>query len=62
MTELHQALHESMGMCIWTLLALVIFAAFTATAALHHVKNGKREKEFAEAFEERFGFVRAERR
>lgn len=61
MFELHQAFHQSNGICLWTVLALVVFAIFAVWGGVHIAKQNNRKKEFERELEEKYGVSAAER-
>lgn len=52
MFELHQTLHSQYGICLWTLLAMIVFLIMVVIFIIHLVKQNKREYKFEKELEE----------
>lgn len=50
--NLHEAMHANSGICLWTLLAFIIFLIIIALAIIHFAFNKKRENEANREMEE----------
>ena len=46
MLELHQSLHAQYGVCLWTLLALLVFLIMVVIFIVHVYKQSRREYKF----------------
>lgn len=46
MFGLHGTLHDSYGVCLWLVLAIVVFVVTVVMAVVHAHKQTKREKDF----------------
>ncbi len=46
MLELHQFLHEQYGICLWTLLAMLVFLIMITILILHLYRQNKRKYNF----------------
>ena len=50
--NLHEAMHADSGICLWTLLAFIIFLIIVALAIIHFAFNKKRDNEAKREIEE----------
>ncbi|MCI7248841.1 MAG: hypothetical protein MR492_04575 [Clostridiales bacterium] len=50
--NLHEAMHADSGICLWTLLAFIIFLIIVALAIIHFAFNKKRDNEARREIEE----------
>ena len=48
----HEAMHADSGICLWTLLAFIIFLIIVALAIIHFAFNKKRDNEARREIEE----------
>lgn len=48
MFALHQSLHSQYGICLWTLLAVVVFLIMVVIFVVHVVRQKKRKYSFEE--------------
>lgn len=55
MLELHQTLHAQYGICLWTLLALIVFLIMVVIFILHLYRQSRREYKFEKKLEENAG-------
>ena len=46
MFTLHQTIHDQYGICLWTVLTLVVLAIMVVWAIVHFVKQKKRSDEY----------------
>ena len=60
MFELHQALHSQYGICLWTLLAMIVFLIMVVIFIVHLVRQNKREYNFEKEQEEKAEIKKAE--
>lgn len=51
MFELHQTLHAQSGICLWTLLAIIVFLIMVVILIVHLVKQNRREYKFEKELE-----------
>lgn len=51
MFELHQSLHAQYGICLWTLLAILVFLIMIVIWILHLYRQKKREYDFEKEME-----------
>ena len=52
MFELHETLHENYGVCLWLVLAIVVFVVIVVIAAIHVHNQIKRDKKFNEQIDD----------
>ena len=50
--NLHESMHADSGICLWTLLAFIIFLIIIALAVIHFAFNKKRDNEAKREIEE----------
>lgn len=60
MLELHQSLHSQYGICLWTLLAMLVFLIMVVIWVLHLYRQNKREYNFEKEMEEKNAAERKE--
>ena len=60
MFELHETLHSQYGICLWTLLAMIVFLIIAVIAVLHLYRQNKREYNFEKEMEEKAEAEKAE--
>ena len=53
MLELHESLHSQYGICLWTLLAMIVLLIMVALWVLHLYRQNKREYNFEKEVEQR---------
>lgn len=46
MFELHQSIHDQYGLCLWTILTIVVFLIFVILWVLHIIRQNRRQKAF----------------
>lgn len=51
MFELHQSLHMQNGICLWTLMAMIVFLIMVVIWGLHLYRQNKREYNFEKEME-----------
>ena len=52
MFELHQTLHNTYGVCLWTILALIVFAIMLVWTIVHLYKQKRRNDKFEKELED----------
>lgn len=46
MFQFHEYVHNQYGLCLWTVLAFIVFAIMVVIAVIHIIKQGKRNEDF----------------
>ena len=62
MSGLHDALHNNYGVCLWTVLAFVVFVIMVIVAFVHVYRQNKKDEEFTRELERKYGTRIDERR
>ena len=52
MMALHQSMHASSGVCLWTLLSFVVLGVMVVIAGVHTYKQKKRDDDFRKDLED----------
>ena len=52
MFGLHQTIHSDFGVCLWTVLAILVFLVMVVFFIVHVVKQSKRKHDYEKELEE----------
>ena len=52
--DLHQQIHDTYGMCLWTILAFIVFAIMIVITIIHIAKQKRRDDKFDNKMEDKY--------
>lgn len=60
MFELHQSIHSEYGLCLWTILAIIVFLIMVVFFVVHVIRQSKRKYDYERELEEQTENISAE--
>ncbi|MDD6190179.1 MAG: hypothetical protein PUB75_01130 [Firmicutes bacterium] len=60
MFELHQSIHSEYGLCLWTILAIIVFFIMVVFFVVHVIRQSKRKYDYERELEEQAENISAE--
>lgn len=60
MFELHQSIHSEYGLCLWTILAIIVFLIMVVFFVVHVIRQSKRKYDYERELEEQAENISAE--
>lgn len=60
MFELHQSIHSEYGLCLWTILAIIVFLIMVIFFVVHVIRQRKRKYDYERELEQQAENISAE--